>query len=551
MRTNLIIPTILILFSFIGLSFARSDLILRTGFFPVSISILDDNRFIVADYKDLYIISRFQDSTTIIKRLPIVFDSSVAAPSTEFLQQFNRETSLNPTGVHVDRRTNAVWVADYNGHDVLQGQIEGNPAFLRITKRITHADMRSPENVRCDGNQIFVADYDSGLIFAFDLDGALQWKQTLALAHDVIPHGEHVYALGLSDTKVVKLDRRTGAVEAKLAGTDLLYPTSVAVDGDHLLVMDANRGALTALTFDLRVIGRQGSNGPLREQFHRPYGVAIASNGPVVADTLNSRVVFLDRDGRIRDVAVLGSFVSAGTAATFGDPTPYCSDRSVPTSVEALLKDVYGLDADLAMKVGYQVVCVLRGREAYTDILLPYSSGEQVSPFRPTIRGYAWMEEFDGDVIIGSPEDSVLAVYRPATGSSAVAFLPPGFRFWGPDNSPETIFIRALAKRARDRTERIACGNPLVRYIETTLPNAKLGLDVEAGLKFLLHTPRSGELVALWSAGGDPRQITGDWRSFGPLTVDDAIIVHLMVGTSLADAKATIDGCRASVAQLQ
>ena len=77
-------------------------------------------------------------------------------------------------------------------------------------------------------------------------------------------------------------------------------------------------------------------------------GVAIASNGPVVADTLNSRVVFLDRDWRIRDVAVLGSFVSAGTAATFGDPTPYRSDRSVPTSVEALLKDVY--DSTLTLR---------------------------------------------------------------------------------------------------------------------------------------------------------------------------------------------------------
>ena len=66
-----------------------------------------------------------------------------------------------------------------------------------------------------------------------------QWKQTLALAHDVAAYGDHVFALGLSDTKVVKLDRHTGAVEAKLVGTDLLYPTSVTVDGEHLLVMDA------------------------------------------------------------------------------------------------------------------------------------------------------------------------------------------------------------------------------------------------------------------------------------------------------------------------
>ena len=108
------------------------------------------------------------------------------------------------------------------------------------------------------------------------------------------------------------------------------------------------------------------------------------------------------------------------------------------------------------------------------------------------------MEQFDGDVIIGSPEDAVLAVYRAATGSSSVAFLPPGFRFWGPDDGPETIFVRALAKQARDRTERIACGTPLVRYIETSLPNAKLGLDVDAALIFLLHTPAA---LTWWHRG--------------------------------------------------
>ena len=362
MRTNLIIPTIVILLSFIGPSLARSDLVPTKGFLPVSITMLDNNRFIAADYKDLYMISRLEDRSTIIKRLPIVFDKSVTPPSTEFLQQSNRETFLNPKGVFVDRRTNAVWVADYNGHDVLQGRIEGTPAFLRITKRITHPDMRSPEGPQRRRSD-FCRRLRLGLILAFDLDGTLQWKQTLALAHDVAAYGDHVFALGLSDTKVVKLDRHTGAVEAKLVGTDLLYPTSVTVDGEHLLVMDANRGALTALTFDLRVISRQGSNGPLPEQFYRPYGVAVATSGPVVADTLKSRVVFLDRDGRIRDVVALGMLVSAGTAATFGDPTPYCSDRAVPTSLQALLKDVYGLDADLAMKVGYQVVCVFAGRK--------------------------------------------------------------------------------------------------------------------------------------------------------------------------------------------
>lgn len=88
-----------------------------------------------------------------------------------------------------------------------------------------------------------------------------------------------------------------------------------------------------------------------------------------------------------------------------------------------------------------------------------------------------------------------------------------------------------------------------MRYIETSLPNAKLGLDVDAALIFLLHTPRGPDLVASWAAGGDPREITRDWRSLGPLTIDDAMIVRLMVGTSFADAKGTIDGCRASVEQ--
>jgi hypothetical protein len=212
----------------------------------------------------------------------------------------------NPTGLHVRADDHLVLIANYQGHDVLVMRREGER--LRAVQRIVHEGMRSPESVAVsdDGRLIGVADYDGNRLWLFRRDGTLAWSRELGMAHGVAFGPTFVVASGLAERTVVKFDLEGNVhVRAGSLGVSAgkyLWPTCVAVHGEHILVSDAHTGHVTYLDGDLNVVDWFGGNGPGAGLFNMPYAVAASSDGLALCDTFKDRLLVLDESHHCRRV---------------------------------------------------------------------------------------------------------------------------------------------------------------------------------------------------------------------------------------------------------
>lgn len=207
-----------------------------------------------------------------------------------------------PTGVCTIPDDGIVLVANYTGHDVLEMKLVGRR--LTLLRRYVHDDMRSPENVALspDRKLVGVADYDGNRLLVFHRDGSAAWQREVRWAHGVAFGADFVVVTSLQGRYVQKFDLRgqpLGRVGTMGWGDNkYLWPTSIHVDGDRLLVADAHTGKIATLDHQLRQTAWLGGNGPHPRLFNMPYAVGGQGREFMVCDTFNHRLLFFDHQFR-------------------------------------------------------------------------------------------------------------------------------------------------------------------------------------------------------------------------------------------------------------
>ena len=216
----------------------------------------------------------------------------------------------NPTGVLWHNPTQTLYVANYNGHDILLLKLKEDRS-LELLHRFTDPEMKSPENldVSKDGKKIAVADYDGHRIFLFDQNGKKLWSYVLGNAHGVSfdTHEKSVLATGLCPAQVCKIDLRGKLVwrkgKERWGKNGYLWPTCIKNWGQGAIVSDAHTGKISFLNENGDCTKCLGGNGLGVDLFNMPYGLEIDSQGKIfVVDTFKSRMLFLSEKGKVLSV---------------------------------------------------------------------------------------------------------------------------------------------------------------------------------------------------------------------------------------------------------
>lgn len=517
-------------------------------FTPVSVAVVGDDTFAVADYKHLYLVNKASSGAYRLNILPIVSgDIAIQVQNFAWTNGY-----YNPTGVEYDSDSNSLFIANYAGRNILIADITGSPPVAAIRKQITHPDLKSPENVSVRGDRIAVADYDASAIFMFDRAGTLLWRYPLSLAHGVLIADDAVYATGLGGDRLIKLSVN-GELIAK-AGDDLLYPTQIVEDGPDLAVIDANAGAVVKFDRNLSRLAASGSNGPALAQFHRPYGIAITDKHQIVADTYKNRIVLMSRAGEIETVISQSSPTIMGVSAGYGQkPNPYCSNQVASDAIMSLLDSAYRLPPEISGKVGYQVVCLLSGDAVYASALMPFSTSTHAR-YRPSIPlGFTWQHAFKYDgreiVAFGAPDSRSIQIFDAAGPVFLNASTPPGLQIWSIDRGAKAM-VEGLVANALDdfaaKAEKCD-GNIFAAYLDSVLVTDEKTFNLPADriLSMMLYWADKESLVETWRSGGNLDAAFGDWIAKGrPILVEDAVWLALMRANSFADTQSSLATCR-------
>ncbi|HHW36195.1 MAG TPA: hypothetical protein GXX18_02685 [Bacillales bacterium] len=249
----------------------------------VSITPFDDG-YILCDYQNIYLLKE----NNLIKLKPPI-DIGI----------------WNPTGVFYSGETNSLFVANYNGHNVIEFGINLENNHLEKINEMTHTEMVSPENVVAghDGKYIAVADYDGNRVFLFTSEGSLEWVQEVKQAHGIALDENYVYATSLTERKIIKMDINGKVVnETGKIGwneNEYLWPTAITASKDYLLITDAHSGKLTFLNKDLEYLGAMGGNGPGIDAFNFPYTSIFQDGNIIITDSFKSRVLEVGSSGKL------------------------------------------------------------------------------------------------------------------------------------------------------------------------------------------------------------------------------------------------------------
>ncbi|MEQ1935513.1 MAG: hypothetical protein ABL962_16765, partial [Fimbriimonadaceae bacterium] len=210
------------------------------------------------------------------------------------------DTIWFPTGLACVREENAVFVANYVGHNVLEFRLIDGRLELQFSYECE--GMKSPEGVAIsrDGTLVGVADYDGNHLWVFRRGGSLLWKKEIGLGHGVAFGPDSVYVTSLLDRSIVQLSldgseiRRVGSRGWGSSG--FMWPTSVFADEQGVIVSDAHTGKVTLFKHDLSVVKSFGGNGPGPGLFNMPYCTIRVQGKYWICDTLKQRILLFDPD---------------------------------------------------------------------------------------------------------------------------------------------------------------------------------------------------------------------------------------------------------------
>ncbi len=260
----------------------------------------EEDKFLICHYRNLQILDWNSGQVTELE--PLGLDScEILGTLDETLDM--AQDSWNPTGLCFDQETGKLYVANYNGHNILIGTISSDNKF-NVEQMIVSEGLISPENVALsdDGTRIAVADYDGNALFLFKSNGELLWKREVLLAHGVEISGDAVYCTSLQTREIIKFDWdgnelcRVGHL-ANHGVNAYMWPVALELFGNRLLVSDAHTGMITLLDKDLNYISAIGTNGPYLTNWDYPYAVLAEEDALYVTDTFKNRVVQLNLCG--------------------------------------------------------------------------------------------------------------------------------------------------------------------------------------------------------------------------------------------------------------
>lgn len=279
-----------------------------TGF--VSIAPFNDTTFFACDYGRIFLLTEEQTAQG---------DKSYALKT---LQKPAAVDFWNPTGLFFKADTQTLYVANYNGHDILKFSYDAQQQSLSLQQTITDPQMVSPENLYVrDSGDIFAADYDGSAVYRFAPDGTRLWRQEVAQAHGITGVGDTIYATSTADRSVVKLNSDGKILKtAGQLGTDLgdyVWPITItALKNGQLAVTDPQTGRISIINEQLEVLKVIGANGPGIDLLNYPYALIQLTTGELLlADTYKWRVLRLTEDWTVTEQLV-SKIDSAGQVLT-------------------------------------------------------------------------------------------------------------------------------------------------------------------------------------------------------------------------------------------
>lgn len=259
------------------------------------------SEFLVSHYENLRILNWETGEQTNLT--PVNLDTCEVIGAFDNTIEMDK-TRWNPTGLFYHQQSQTLYIANYNGHNILIGTVSDDEFITE--KMIVAPGLVSPENVAVNvaGTRIAVADYDGNALFLFDGTGNLLWKQEVPLAHGVEISEDSVYCTSLQNREVIQFNyegtelNRVGHL-ANQGVNAYMWPVALELYNGQLLVSDAHTGMLTLLDDELNYITAIGSNGPYMTNFSYPYAVLAEENALYITDTFKSRVLQLDFQGNI------------------------------------------------------------------------------------------------------------------------------------------------------------------------------------------------------------------------------------------------------------
>lgn len=503
---------------------------------PVSIAPLGNNLFAVADYETLRIWNASTNTSyvpTISK--PASFDQSIPGPLA---------SHWHPTGVYF--HNGKLYVANYVFHDVLVFAINSDASQLTLTGVLTDPAMVSPENVVATDQGVAVADYDASGVFFFSPDGQSLWKDTsLSFAHGVTMDKQYVYVTTLSGAP--KLRRYTlggQSVSTTADFSDLLYPTQISTiydgkGGEKLIIIDANRGTLSAYDTGLNKLSQIGHLGP--DLFNRPYGFAPLGAGYVVADTKNHRLVTVDASATALSVTPFFQVTQLGARSNWGNGYPYCSDSKLGPPMFSQQFDQY---------IGFDIICTEVGSAMYSQILLPHNRGVTNGLQNRPSPGFAfaWQGGLDVDGqsywLVGSPTINTVLISN-GVGDYIFATHDQSVNVWNVDGAESylsDVVRQAQPAWTRYQQLRQQC-SPLFAFLDAG--NATGAATLDQQLDAIVEYPNAKQLVDQWLAGGNvPANAAQTLIVAGQTAYDDLKLITLLSQTTAAAERQIYGACR-------
>lgn len=260
----------------------------RQSMSPVSMTRIDENLFLVANYRNIYAFDAEQNEA-----YPLKLDTPPAIWA--------------PTAVHYSAYYDRLFIANYTGNDIIIAAIDrsGPHIALRFQGRLVdEPGIHEAEgiDVSAGGRYMAVANWggDSVSLFERVTDRwVLRWQRPMLAAHGVSIVGSRVFASG---KEIAKFDIATGNELGRIDqidGRKIQFTTCLNYDNqtDGLIASDAIRGDVFTLTLDLAVKEVFGANGPTFDNLSMPYCVYRDRKATYILSTYQERIIRIDATG--------------------------------------------------------------------------------------------------------------------------------------------------------------------------------------------------------------------------------------------------------------
>lgn len=477
--------------------------------FVVSISKYKDREYLVSDYQDVHIVTMTGKNDKLTT-----------------LQVPNNIKVWNPTGVFFSDNSDTVYVANYNGHNILEFQIDRDNASLQLVKEIKHPEMKSPENVAVskDGKYIAVADYDGNSVFLFDNQGKPLWQCEIKQAHGVAIAEGYVYATGLTDREVVKIDMKGNIVKntGKLGWgqNEYLWPTSIDVSNNgDVVVSDAHTGRLSFLDKELNFIGSIGGNGPGVDLFNFPYSAVFSDDMILVTDSMKGRIIELDYSGKVMNQFVIGPVKISGIKGPVlsgSNGKEYTFESMTFDEISPDLLNSYKR-AETSFVGGFNSIDLLTKNKTVLSQVEIDSQNSSVYT-GDSFWYVTWIKKIDlgGNdyYIFGSPQHHTFIVYDPNSNIFAINNTHSElFDIWVYDDTvygPEgrSTDLSGIVKEAKQQFDRfnseLRKGTPRKKAYQKVFYPEKSDADFDNWLTKMMTSKEAKEFLQQISKGADP-----------------------------------------------